>query len=152
MNTRSCDSFGPALIWSPDFQSPTSCPPGQTIPIKLFPQDRRSPSNLILLENWSPKFCSPWTNGPQPIWFPHFRILTACPSGQMEYSRDNLSRRTKLVADHLSKGNELAGNLFSRGTDQLGTNCGGPYVFAIKGWHSRQKTGKNMTTYFLHIF
>ena len=105
-----CDSFGPEPIWSPDFWSPTSCPHGQMVPqnsvpmdkwspTNLVPLDKRSPSNLVPLDKWSPKIWSPWTNGPQPIWSPYFQIITDCPPGQREYSRDHLSRGTKLVGD-----------------------------------------------------
>jgi hypothetical protein len=113
--------------------------PGQRIPIKLIPLDKRSRSNSVPMDKWSTNICSPWTNGPQPIWSPYFWIPTACPLGQTEYSRDHLSRGTKLVGDHLymeteffgdhlSMGTELVRFRLSRGTNQLGTNCGGPNV------------------------
>ena len=56
---RSCNVFGPKPIWSPDFQSPTSCPPWPNRPCP---------------KNWSPL-----TNGPHSIWFTYFRIPTAWP-------------------------------------------------------------------------
>ena len=42
-----------------------------------------------------------------------------------------------MVGNHLSMGTELVGDRLSRGTNQLGTNCGepnvrGPYVFGTK--------------------
>ena len=42
-----------------------------------------------------------------------------------------MSRGTKLdriFGDHLSMGTELVGDRLSRGTNHLGTNCGGPNV------------------------
>ena len=45
---------------------------------------------------WSPwtngphQIWSPWTNGPQPIWSQYLQIITACPPGQTEYSRDQI--------------------------------------------------------------
>ena len=47
----SCDAFGPKPIWSPDFRFPTSCPPGQTIPIKLNWLGTVCPEGPI---NWGP--------------------------------------------------------------------------------------------------
>ena len=99
--------------------SPTSCPPGQTIPIKLIPLKKWSPTNSVSMDKWSPKIWSPWTNGPQSIRSSYFGIPTACPPGHMEYFRDSLSRRKKLVGDHLS--------IRTMGVNWLGTVCpGGP--------------------------
>ena len=84
-----------------------------------------------------PHFLSPWTNNPHkidppgqmvPIRFgPRGQMVpnspTACPPGQMEYSRDHLSRRTKLVWDHLSMGIEFLGTNSPWGLNWLGTVC-----------------------------
>ena len=121
-----CNAFVPEPIWSTDFWSPTSCPPRQTIPIKLIPLDKRSPSNLVSMDKWSPKIWSPWTNGPQPIWSPYFHIITACHSGLTEYSYifgDHLSRGTKLVGDHLSRGTKFLGTICPWGQNWFGTVC-----------------------------
>ena len=37
-------------------------------PHKIDPLDKRSLSNLVPMDNWSPIMWSPWKNGPQPIW------------------------------------------------------------------------------------
>ena len=129
-----CNSFGPELIRSPDFWSPISCPYGQMVPKNLFPMDKwsptnlvsldkRSPSNLVSMDKWSTKIWSPWTNCPQPIWSPYFQIITACPPRQTEYSRDHLSRGTKLVGDHLSRGTKFWGIICPWGKNWLGTVC-----------------------------
>ena len=118
-----CNAFGNEPIWSPDSRSPNSCPPGQTILIKLIPLDKWSPSNSIPLDKWSPNIWSPWTNGPQPIWSPYFWIPTVCPSGQKECSRDYLSRGTKLVGDHLSRVTKFFGTICPWGLNWLGTVC-----------------------------
>ena len=84
--------------------------------------------------------------GPEPIWSPDFRIPTACPPGQMEYSRDHLSRRPNWLGTICPWGPNFGG-LFVHGTelvclfvqwdkligDQLwGTKCPGPYAFGTK--------------------
>jgi len=92
-------AFNPEPIWSQDFRSPTSCSPGQTIPMKLIPLDEQSPWNWSPWTNGPHKIRSPWTNGPQPIWSSYFCIPTACLSGKTEYSKDHLSRGTKLFGD-----------------------------------------------------
>ena len=131
-------------IWSqthliPGLRIPNFLSPWTNNPLKIDP-----PGQRVLMEKWSPKVWSPWTNGPQPIWSPHFRIPTACPPIQMEYSSDHLSRGTKLVVDHLSIETRFPGTIcpwepnwlgtvcpkamefhsfgLSRGTNQLGTN------------------------------
>ena len=71
---------------------------------------KRFPTDLVPLDKWSRKICSPY-----------FQILTACPPGQTDYSRYHLSRGTELVGDRLS-----------RGTNCGGPNVRGPYVFGTK--------------------
>ena len=71
-HSKDCDTFGPEPIWSPDFQSPTLCPPGQTIHIKWIPLDKWSKTNSVPMDKWSPinsvpifpnpYSLSPWTN------------------------------------------------------------------------------------------
>jgi hypothetical protein len=86
----------PGLL-APHFLSPLTNdphkidPPGQTVPIKFGPHGQTVPI----------------------IWSLYFQIPTACPPGQTEYSRDHLSRGTKLVGDHLSMGTELVGDHLS---------------------------------------
>ena len=121
--SKGCDAFGPKPICSPDFWSPTSCPHGQTIPIKFGPHGQMVPKNLVPQYKWSPRIWSLWTNGPQPIWSPYFWIPTACPPGRKEYSRDHLSMGTKLVGDHLSTGTEFLGTICPWGLNWLGTVC-----------------------------
>ena len=92
-------------IWSwtyliPGLPFPHFLPPGQTIPIKLIPLDKWSPTNSNLMDKWSLK-----------IWTLYFRIPKACTPGQLEYSRDHLSRGTKLVGDHLSMATKFFGTL-----------------------------------------
>ena len=99
--------------WSPS----NLVPMDKWSPTNLVPLDKRSPSNFVPLDKWSPKIWSSWTNGPRPIWSPYFQIITACPPGQTEYSRDHLSRGTKLVWDHLSRGPNFWG------LNWLGTVC-----------------------------
>ena len=121
-------------IWSRthlNFDPQTS---GPRLPVPL---DKRSPWT-----NGPQQIRSPWTNGPQPIRSPYFWIPTACPPVQTEYSRDHLSRGTKLVGDHLSMGTKFLvticpwGLLIQR--DQLigdplwGPNVRGPYAFGTK--------------------
>ena len=101
----------------PNTYGPRTFGPPQLVPNWLVPLDKRSPTNSVPMDKWSPKIWSPWTNGPQPIWSPYFRIPTACPPGQT--------------------GPFVLGDSLSRGTNQLGTNCGGPnvrgpYVFRTK--------------------
>ena len=97
-----------------DFWTPASCSYGQTILIKLIPLDKQSPSNLVPMDKWSPK-----------IWSPYFQIITACPPGQTEYSRDHLSRGTKLVGDHLSRGTKFLGTICPWGLNLMGTGSPG---------------------------
>ena len=110
------------------FDPRTSGPP---LPVPLDQQ--RSPSNLVPMEKWSPKIWSP-TNlvpnnlvpnqfGPHPIWSPYIWIPIACPHGQTDYSRDHLSRGTKLVANHLSMGTKFLGPVAPWGQNWLGTVC-----------------------------
>jgi hypothetical protein len=101
----------------------TFCHPHKMIPIKSILLDKRSPSNLVPLDKWSPKTWSPWTNGPQLIRSLYFRIPRGCAPGQMEYSRDHLSRGTKVVGDHLSMGTEFWGTICPWGQNWLGTVC-----------------------------
>jgi hypothetical protein len=56
------------------------------------------PKNLVPLDKWS-----------QTNSVPVFPDPTACPPRQTEYSRDHLSRGTKLVGDHLSRGTKFFG-------------------------------------------
>ena len=103
----------------------------------LVPLDKQTPTNSVPMDKWSPKIQSPWTNGPQPIRSLYFRIPIACLPGQTEYSRDHLSRGTKLVEDHLSMGTELVGDRLSWRTNQLETDCWvqnvrEPYAFETK--------------------
>ena len=133
----------PKPIWSLDLRSPTSCPPRQTIPIKLIPVDKWYPSNSVSMDKWSPKLV-PMDKWSPKIWSLFFQIPTACHPGQMEYSRNHLSRGTKLVGNYLSMGTKFLGiigpwglNWLSRGTNQLGTNFWGQnvrglYVFGTK--------------------
>ena len=113
------------------FDSRTSGPPLPVplIPIKLIPLDKWSQSNSVPLDKWSPK-----------IWSPYFRIPTACPPGPTEYSRDHLSRGTKLVGDRLS-----------RGTNQLGTNCGGPNVWGPYAFGTKCATADQILSNFDHL-
>ena len=88
-----CDAFGPDLIWSPDFQSTTSCPRGQTTPIKLIPLDKRShqvrspwtnsPKKFGPPDQMVPnKFGPPIAGSPQPVLLDKCNILgTICPEG-----------------------------------------------------------------------
>ena len=92
---------------------------------------------------WSPwkkgphKIRSPWTNGPQKFGLPgqmvpnQFgpRILTACPSGQTEYSRNHLYKGTKLVGDHLNMGTKFLGTICPGGPINRGPNVWEPYAF-----------------------
>ena len=118
-----CNTFSPECIWSPNFRSPTFCHPRQMIPINFIPLDKRSTSNSVPMEKWSQKIWSSWTNVSKSIWSPYFWIPTACPPEQMEYSRDHLSRGTKLVVDHLSRGTELFGTICPWGLNWVGTVC-----------------------------
>ena len=69
---RGKQQSNPEPIWSPDFQSPTLCPPGQTIHIKWIPLDKWSKTNSVPMDKWSPinsvpifpnpYRLSPWTN------------------------------------------------------------------------------------------
>ena len=77
------DAFGPEPIWSPDFRSPTSCPPGQKIPMKSIPLDKWSPANLVPLDKWSPTQFGPHIYvSPQPVPLDKRNILgTICLGG-----------------------------------------------------------------------
>ena len=97
-------------------------PPGQMVLIKFGPHGQ-----------WSPKIRFPWSNSPpisgspQPVPLDKWNILgiispggpnwlgTFCPWGSNFW-------------DHLSTGTELVGDRLPRGTNQLGTNSGGPNV------------------------
>ena len=74
-------------------------------PLKMLLQYLLSQYLLRLQHIWSETHFIPtlpiphWTNGPQPIWSPNFRFSTTFPPGQMEFSRDHLSRGTKLVGE-----------------------------------------------------
>ena len=103
------------------FNPRTSGLPGQMTLIKLIPLKQRSPSNSVPMDKWSQKIWSPWTNRPKPIWSPYSLMPTACPSWQMEYSRDHLSRGIEF----LSMETKLVGDCLSRGTNHLGTKCSG---------------------------
>ena len=110
----------------------TSGPP-LPVPMDKWSPKIRSPWTNGPQPIWSPwtngphQIWSPWTNGPQPIWSPYFQIITACPPGQTEYSRDHLSRGTKLVGDHLSRGTKFLGTICPGGPNLMGTVCpGGP--------------------------
>ena len=94
------NTYGPQTYGSPHL-----------VPNWLVPLNKQSPTNSVPMDKWSPKIWSLWTNGPQPIWSPYFRIPTACPLGQTEYSRDHLSRGTELVGDHLSMGTKFLGTI-----------------------------------------
>ena len=91
------------------------------VPIKFGPHGQMVP--------WSPS-----TNGPQPIWYPYFRISIACPPGQTEYSRDHLARGIEFLGTICPwvLGTELVGDCLSRGTNRGGPNIQGPYAFGTK--------------------
>ena len=122
------------LIWSR-----THLVPGLLVPHFLFPWTKLSPKIWSPWTNgpqpiWSPwtngphQIWSPWTNGPQPIWSPYFQIITACPPGQTEYSKDHLSRETKLVGDYLTIGTNFWGP-HVRGPYAFGTKCVAVHIF-----------------------
>ena len=85
----------------PHIWSKTHFIPGLPVPLFLSPWTKNGPKQI-----WSPR-----TNGSLPIWSPYFWITTACPPGQIEYSRDDLSRGTKLVGDHVSMGTKCLGTI-----------------------------------------
>ena len=70
------------------------------------------------------------------IWTLYFRIPKACTPGQLEYSRDHLSRGTKLVGDHLSMGTKFDGDRLSRGTKLVGDHLsmGTKFLGTICPW------------------
>ena len=54
----------------PNTYGPRTFGPQQLVPNWLVPLDKWSPTNSVPMNKWSPKIQSPWTNGPQIIWFP----------------------------------------------------------------------------------
>ena len=130
-----CNTFGSKPIWSPDIRSSASCPPGETNPIKSIPLDKLSPTNSVAKDRWSQTF------EPQPIRFSHFLIPTACLPGQRNILGTICLRGPmvgdQIFGDYLSTGTELVEDCLSRGTNKLGTYCGGsnvwgPYAFGTK--------------------
>ena len=77
-----CDKFGPKCIRSPDIWST------ELVPNWFVPLDKRSTTNSVPEENWSPKIGSSWTNGPQPIWSPWKNCTKNIPF----FQRDRLWR------------------------------------------------------------
>ena len=151
-----CDAFGPEPIWPPDFWSPTSCPPWQTITIKSIPLDKWSPTNSVPMDKWFPKIWLPWTNCPQPIQSLYFLIPTACPPGQTENSGDHMSRGTKLVGDHFYMGTKYLGTICLWWPNWLGTVCpeGTINLGPIVGDHMRLEPNvsqPNFAHYFLNL-
>ena len=112
-------------IWSPDFRSPTSCPPGQTILIKSVPMDKWTPTNLVLIDKWSPKMWSP-TNSVHLIPDPHNlspwtnRIFLGPFVQADQISWGPYVHGDQIIWDHLSMWTELVGDYLSRGTNKLG--------------------------------
>ena len=98
------------------------------------------------MDKQSPKIWSHWTNGPQPIWSPYISIPTACPPGQMEWSRDHLSMVTASVGDCLSIGTN------QWGTNQLETKCGGPNVRGLYGFGTKCVTANKAFIRCFHQF
>ena len=87
-------------------------PPGQTVPNKFGPPGQMVPKNLVPLDKWSPTNLVPI--------LPNHHSLSPRTT---EYSRDHLSRGTKLVGDHLSMGTEFLGTICPLGQNWLGTVC-----------------------------
>ena len=86
--------------------------PGQTVPLKFGPHGQMVPQSLVHMEKWFqtnlvPVFLDPHCLSPE----------------QMEHSRDDLSRGTKLVVDHLSRGTELFETICPWALNWLGTKC-----------------------------
>ena len=54
----------------PNAFGPRTFGPPQLVPNWLVPLDKRSPTNSVPMEKWSPKIWCPWTNGPQPQFGP----------------------------------------------------------------------------------
>ena len=100
-----CNTFGPKLIWSLDFRSPTTNdphkidPPGQMVLIKFGPHGQMVPENLVPMDKWSP------TNLVPVFLDPH-----SLSPEQKEYSKD-----------HLSMGIEFLGTICPWGLNWLGT-------------------------------
>ena len=82
------------------------------------------------MDKWSPKIWSLWTNGPQPIWSPYFLNPTACLLGQTEYSKDHLSRGTKIFRDYFSMG--IKSQLFFK--NAFGNHCKREDQDVLKRW------------------
>ena len=72
----------------------------------------------------------PMDKSSPPIRSMYFRISTACPSGQTEYSRDHLSWGAKLVEDHLSMGIKFSGIICPWRRSWLGTD----YLEGLTNW------------------
>ena len=117
---KGCDAFGPKPIWCPDFWSPTSCRPGQTILIKLIPLDKWSPTNSVPLEKWSPKIWSPWTNG--IFYWPFVQ--------EDQISWGPFVHGDRISGDHLSRGpinwGPIVGDQMSGDHMHLGPNVSQP--------------------------
>ena len=65
---------------------------------------------------------------PQPFPLVKRNILrTICPGGP-NCGWGPFVHGHQILGDHFSMGTELVGDRLSRGTNQLGTNCGGPNV------------------------
>ena len=101
-------------------------PHGQMVPKNLVPMDKWSPTNSVPLDNWSLEYSN-------------------CPGGQAvgiwkywnHIGWGPFVRGHQIFGNHLSMGTELVRDRLSRGTNKLGTNCGGPnvqgpYVFETK--------------------
>ena len=126
---------------------------------KTFDPRTSDPPLPVPLDKWSQKNWSPWTNaphgirslwtnGPQPIWSPNFWIPTTCPPGQMEYSRDHLSRGTKLVGDHLSMGIKFLGTVCPEGPINWGPIVGEQ----MSGDHMRSGPNVSQSKYISTFF
>ena len=82
------------------------------------------PKILVPLDKWS------LTNF-VPVFLDPHSLSPYCPSGQKEY----LSRKTKLVGDHLSLGTEFLGTICPCGLNRLGTVCpDGPINWGPINW------------------
>ena len=79
LNVGRVDTHRLRHIWSQ-----THMVPGNLVPNLLVPLDKRSPTNPVPLDKWSPKIRCPWTNGPNQFG----------PPGQMVPRIFPLSRGT----------------------------------------------------------
>ena len=104
---------------------------------------------------------SPWTNGPPKLGPPgqmvHNQFGPHISASPQSVTLDKLNIQVticlggpyvhgdQILGDHSPMGTELVGDRLSKGTNQLGTKCGGPNVQGPYGFGTKCVTASKLT-------